>query len=176
MRNDPYENCPTFETNHFILRLVEKNDAEDLLECYSDINAQKYFNSDNCLNDFNYKTPDEMNTCIGFWISAYKNRNFIRFSIVDKLSGKATGTVEMFGGTFGVLRIDIKSEYEKREFLNEIIEISVNNFYTLFNTNRIITKAILEAHDRIVSLTDNGFKEYTKEMKPFKENYFFRDM
>ena len=173
--NDPYEKCPILETNHFILRIVEKNDVKNLLECYSDIKAQKYFNADNFLNDFKYKTLDEMNKCIDFWLSAYKNKLFVRFSIVDKSHGKAIGTIEIFGGEFGVLRIDINSKYEKNECLKEIIEICVNNFFTLFNTNRIITKAIPDAVDRVKALVDNGFLEYTKEMKPLKDNYLYKD-
>ena len=86
--NNPYEKCPAFETDGFILRLVEKSDTEDLLECYSDINAQKYFNADNCINDFRYSALDEMNKAMEFWISAYKNKNFVRFSIVCKLTEK----------------------------------------------------------------------------------------
>ena len=32
--NDPYKKCPVFETESFILRLVEKNDAKDLLDLF----------------------------------------------------------------------------------------------------------------------------------------------
>jgi hypothetical protein len=167
--NDPYKKCSIFETTHFTIRLIKKSDAEDLLECYSDENAQKYFNADNCLNDFKYKTLEEMNKTIDFWVSAYKNKSFIRFSIVNKSHGKAVGTIEIFGGSHGVLKIDIKSEYEKKKYLNEIIDVSVSNFYVLFKTNRIITKAIPEANDRIMALTDYGFKKYTWK------NYFFKD-
>jgi len=168
--NDPYKKCPIFNTTNFTLRIIEKSDAEDLLECYSDVNAQKYFNTDNCRKNFNFKTIDEMNWCIDFWLSEYSDKKYVRFSIINKLSGKVVGTIEIFGWAFGVLRLDIKSEYEKREYLNEIIEIAINNFYTLFNTNRIITKAIPEGVDRIKALTNNGFIQYTKE------NYFFRDI
>ncbi|MDR2598749.1 MAG: GNAT family N-acetyltransferase [Oscillospiraceae bacterium] len=166
---DPYMKCPIFETKDLILRLVEKTDAEDLLECYSDKVAQKFFNDDNCLNNFKYKTLEEMNKAVDFWISAYNRGDFIRFSIVDKQSKKAVGTLEMFGGPQGVLRIDIKSEYEKREYLNQIVEVSINSFYSLFITNRIITKAIPKATERIAALKNYGFN------KDKRRNYYYRD-
>jgi RimJ/RimL family protein N-acetyltransferase len=174
--NNPYDKCPVFETEKFIIRLVEKSDAEDLLGCYSDVNAQKYFNAYNCTSDFKWKTLEEINEYMDFWIQAYNDRAFVRFSIVQKLIKKAIGTIEFFGGPYGVLRIDIKSEYEKEEYLKDIIEISVNNFYKLFNTNRIITKAIPEAVDRINVLMDYGFIEYTQDMNPPRNNYYFRDL
>jgi RimJ/RimL family protein N-acetyltransferase len=172
--DDPYEKCPQFETQNFILRLVDKTDAEALLECYSDINAQKYFNSDNCTSDFKYKTIDEMNECIDFWLLAYKNKWFIRFSIINKLMKKAVGTIEIFGGSFGVLRIDIKSEYETIEYLKEAIEISVNNFFELLNIENIIIKAIPEATERIKALMEYGFTSYPKEMEPSRKYYYIK--
>ena len=173
---DPYDKCPVLETEHFILRLIKKYDAEDLFECYSDVNSQRYFNSDNCTTEFTFKTLDEMNRCIDSWLSEYENKKYIRFSIVYKITGKVIGTIEIFGGKYGVLRVDIKSEYEKQEHLKEIIEVAVNNFFTLFKINRIITKAIPEAIERRKALMDYGFIENTKKMKPFKENYFCKDI
>ena len=45
---DPYEICPTYESEHFFLRLVSLDDADDLLPCYSDLTVQELFNNDNC--------------------------------------------------------------------------------------------------------------------------------
>jgi RimJ/RimL family protein N-acetyltransferase len=173
--NNPYEKCPVFETVNFILRFVEKSDANDLLECYSDVNSQKLFNIDNFPTDCSFNTLDEMNRCIDFWIMEYQSQKYIRFSIMNKVTGKAIGTVEIFGGQYGVLRIDVKSEYEKTEYLEEIIGISINNFYELLNIDNIITKAIPEATYRINALKNNGFILYPKEMKPHRENYYIRE-
>ena len=41
-----YENCPVFEGERFKLRLVEKSDAKDLLQVYSDEQAVYLFNGD----------------------------------------------------------------------------------------------------------------------------------
>lgn len=93
---NPYELCPTYETKSFILRLVSEDDSEDLLKCYSDNKAQKFFNTDKCSGDFCMYKIEDMRNCIKAWLFAYSQQEFIRFSIVDKTQAKAIGTVEIF--------------------------------------------------------------------------------
>nr|HML46331.1 DUF3795 domain-containing protein [Clostridia bacterium] len=38
---DPYESCPVLETERFTLRLVQTEDAADLLECYADLRTRE---------------------------------------------------------------------------------------------------------------------------------------
>jgi hypothetical protein len=52
MRTSPYDKGPVYETESFLLRLVEAGDAEDLLKCYSDPAAVALMNSDRCTSDF----------------------------------------------------------------------------------------------------------------------------
>lgn len=131
---NPYQKCPVFETVHFLLRLVRLEDTKDLLQCYSDVKAQEFFNADRCTSDFCFKTADELRNCIAGWLNAYEKQEFVRFSIVDKSLGKAVGTIEMFGmvgsykSTEGVLRVDICSEYEIYPFLKELFTLSVKEF------------------------------------------------
>jgi RimJ/RimL family protein N-acetyltransferase len=173
---DPYEKCPEYESKNFLLRLISMDDAEDLLECYNDTEAQKFFNSDNCTSDFLYSTIDEMRECIKGWLDAYKNRGFIRYSIIDKLAHKAIGTIEIFGGKRGgrrtergVLRIDIRHEYEREEALIELLIIADLFFYD-FNVEKFITKAIPEAVRRIDALTNNGYTPYPTKY----EHYYIK--
>jgi len=181
--NNPYEKCPVFETESFILRLVEKNDAKDLLKCYSDENAQPLFNADNCTSNFIYKTIEEMNQCIDFWIYAYKDKGFIRFSIIDKMTKRIIGIIEMFGSncefgkitSWGILRIDIQSNYETEKYLSELIKLSVNNFYILFGIKNILSKAIPKAQNRIKILLDNGFIDYIDETEKPRKYYYYRN-
>ena len=49
--SNPYKDCPMYETQNFIFRLVSEEDAEDLLACYSDPKAQGLFNIDNFPTD-----------------------------------------------------------------------------------------------------------------------------
>lgn len=142
---NPYDHCPTLETNHFRLRLVHETDAEDLLMCYSDPKVQCIINSDNCTNDFKYSTVNEMLECIRFWHKEYESGGFIRWSIVDKDSGRAIGTMEMFckDEKLGVLRVDVTSSSENRVLLRGLFSLATKHFYTLFNVDSMVTKPLL---------------------------------
>lgn len=162
---NPYEICPTFETEHFVLRLVSEEDAEGLLKCYSDSKAQKIFNSDRCTGDFCMYAIEDIKACINAWLYAYSQQDFIRFSIVDKSLSTAIGTVEMFGYTgkykvkTGILRVDVSSEYENPDHLNEIFRVCNENFFDLFEVDTIATKAIPLAVQRRSALSHIGFRE-----------------
>ena len=91
-----YDNCPILENDNYLLRIVEKQDCEDLFEVYSDKNALPFFNSDNCDGDnFYYPTKERMSEAVLFWISAFNNKWFVRMSIVDKSASKVIGTAEL---------------------------------------------------------------------------------
>lgn len=164
MKN-PYEICPTFETESFILRLVSEEDSEGLLKCYSDSKAQKFFNSDRCTGDFCIYKIEDMLQCIKAWLCAYSQQEFIRFAIIDKSISKAIGTVEMFGyvGKYkiktGILRVDVSSEYENTDYLNEIFSVCNENFFDLFEVDVIATKAIPQAVERRNTLLKIDFCE-----------------
>ena len=129
-----YENVPKFKSEKFLLRFVDKDDVEDLFAVYSDKNSLPFFNSDNCDGDnFYYPTKDKMEEAIDFWIKSYQTKWFVRWVIIDKISLKAIGTIELFNRTsedkfngMGVLRLDLKSEYEKEEVIKEILELIVS--------------------------------------------------
>ena len=170
-RNDVYENCPVLENDYFCLRLIEEKDAANLLETYSDQKALPFFNSDNC-NDSNfyYETVEGMLEAIKYWLWEYERRGFVRFAIVDKRSHKVVGTIELFNrqaedafSNCGLLRLDVKSSYEEKESIGEILSIIVEHIYELFDCTRIATKAPIYAVERIEALKKIGFersKEY----------------
>ncbi len=182
-KEKPYESCPTYQSKRFIFRMVEEKDGEDLLECYSDTESNKLFNSDNCTSNFVYKSLVEMNNCIKFWIDQYHSKYFVRFSITDKLHNKAIGTIEFFAKEVsyneilkvGVLRLDLASKYENEEAIVEILDIVNNNFYDDFEVKHIITKAIPVAKQRVTALKKEGFIELeNKTIVPF-DSYLIRD-
>lgn len=163
--NDPYQICPIFETDNFIIRLVRNEDAIGLLNCYSDPNSQKLFNSDNCLIGFQIDTVDRMLYFIQFWLQEYENKCYIRFCIVDKKKSKAIGTIEFFTrndfvesyGRIGILRIDLASEYETRGVITEILLIIEEHFYDCFGATSIATKVKPIGEQRISALLNLGF-------------------
>lgn len=160
-----YEKCPTLENDNFLLRMIEKKDCEDLLAVYSDKNALPFFNSDNCNGDnFYYPTKEKMMDAILFWISSYENRWFVRLAIVDKTTSKAIGTIELcyrvsedaFNDT-GILRVDVRSDYETENILFDIISLITPAVFELLGCNEIITKAPIYAIERINAIQKFGF-------------------
>ena len=135
-----YEQCPIYETESFILRLVKLEDAEDLLACYSDKDNVSKFNDDFCTSDFYYSTVSEMEDCIKFWLEEYQNQYYVRFSVINKADRKAIGTVEIFGGEAGVLRIDLSSKNNTEESFGEILKLAIEQFIDDFANERDIYK------------------------------------
>ena len=160
-----YETCPTLESEKFILRLFEDTDCDDLLKVYSDKNALPFFNSDNCDGDnFYYPTKERMREAIGFWHMAYENGWFVRLSIVDKATASVIGTVEcclrVSDDAFdhmGILRIDVRSDYEEEKVLYELFSLITPELYELLGCKGVLTKAPIFAVERIKAIRKAGF-------------------
>ena len=162
---DIFESCPEIESNRFKLRFVSAEDCADLLKVYSDKEAVKLFNSDNCDgDDFYYTTPERMKQAFDFWIFSYKEGYFVRFSIIDKKTSEIIGTFEIFKRiaddyftNCGLLRLDLASAYEKRDIIDEILSLITEPIFGWFDCEMIATKAIPEAKERILALKKHGF-------------------
>ena len=162
-----YEKCPVFENENYLLKLVEETDVSDLLEVYSDKNALPFFNSDNCNGDnFYYPTEEKMLEAVKFWLFSYRERYFVRFTVIDKSLNKAVGTVELFRRNsedkfdgYGVLRLDVKSDYEKEKF----------------NCTEIITKVPVYAVERIKAVQKFGFSKSEHFMIGTHDGYAYKD-
>ena len=153
-----YEACPVVESERFVLRPVTERDCADLLKVYSDAAAVPLFNSDNCNgDDFHYTTMERMLQGIGFWIWSYENGWFVRWSIVDKGADTVVGTIELCGSDRGILRVDLRSDYEKDAVLSELLRLIVPSSFEWLGCNSLITKAKPIATARIQALTDLGF-------------------
>jgi ribosomal-protein-alanine N-acetyltransferase len=164
-----YEKCITLQNTNITLRQTKLEDAEELLKCYSDEKAVPFFNADNCNGDnFHYKTIERMEQAIDFWDSSYKNRWFVRWTIIYKETKEIIGTIEMFNrcekheytgvyGIHGILRIDLQSNYEVAEVIESILSIASKEFGSLFAVEYIATKALPEARERIKALKKMGY-------------------
>ncbi|RKM61782.1 N-acetyltransferase [Butyrivibrio sp. XB500-5] len=177
--NNVYETCPVLENDKFILRFVKTEDSDDLLEVYGDKNALPFFNSDNCHGDnFFYNTKELMDKAVDFWLYSYEQKYFVRWTIVDKASNKAVGTIEMFhrepDGSFGhvgLIRLDVGSKYEKAEELKSILEIIIPPAYELFDCDEIISKVPLYAVERAKAFSEYGFEKTDKLLIGGNDNY-----
>lgn len=160
-----YEQCPILENDFFKVRFVSEDDCPALLKIYSDKEAVRLFNSDNCDgDDFYYTTPERMKQAIDFWLYSYKEKFFVRFSIIDKKTSTVIGTFEIFKRiaddyftNCGLLRLDLASDYEKREIVDELLTLVTEPIFEWFDCKMIATKAIPEAAERIVALKKHGF-------------------
>lgn len=129
---NPYERCPKYENENYLLRMVSKKDKEDLLKVYSDEKAVPFFNSDNCRgDDFHYTTENRMEQAIEYWLWEYDRQGFVRWTIVSKIDNKAIGTIEVFNrkaddyfNNCGLLRLDLRSDYEQEESILKYYRLS----------------------------------------------------
>lgn len=162
---NPYEKCPTFENEQYLLRLVEASDAPDLLSVYSDEKAVPLFNSDNCHgDDFHYTTLQRMQDAIGFWLWAYRDKGFVRWTVVDKRLGRAIGTIELFNrksddyyNDCGLLRLDLRSDYEQAEAVFSILSLIIQPAFALFDCRMLATKLPPLAAERKAAAKKLGF-------------------
>jgi len=179
MMKDIYEECPAYIKKHVTLRKTCIEDAPELLKCYSDENAVPFFNSDNCNGDnFHYKTIERMNNAIDFWNFSYKNKYFVRWTVMLNDTSEKIGTIEMFHriaddefNHYGVLRVDLQSNYETQVIIDEILEIANENFYVAFDVEAILTKAISIATERISSLVRKGYYPINRKLGIY-DDYF----
>lgn len=162
-----YKTCPKVESDKFIIRLFEDADCDDLLKVYSDKMALPFFNSDNCDGDnFYYATKERMAEAIGFWHMAYENGWFVRLSIVDKAVSSVIGTVELCVRVsedefkqMGILRVDVRSDYEKEEVLYEIFSTVTPELEEWLGCRGVLTKAPIYAVERIKAIQKVGFSK-----------------
>ena len=154
---DVYKNCPSFENEYYILRMVDKADKLDLLKVYSDEKAVSFFNSDNCGGDnFHYTTENRMAQAIEYWLWEYDRQRFVRWAIVSKTTKEAIGTIELFHRD--------AEDYEIASEIVKILKLIIEPAYALFHCDKIATKAIALATERISALKALGFKQSEEKL------------
>ncbi len=178
-----YDSCPAFEDERFLLRFVKQEDADDLLKVYSDKNALPFFNSDNCDGDnFYYPDSDRMENAIDFWLRSYESKWFVRWTIFDKTISIAIGTIEMFHriadddfNHVGVMRLDVRSDYEISDILQVMFELFIPEAFALFECNEIITKIPVYAVERINAALKFGFIKSEKLLIGTNDHYAYNN-
>lgn len=160
-----YEECPVLENENYLLRFVEYGDAPFLLSVYSDKKSVPLFNSDNCHgDDFYYESLERMQEAVMYWIREYEANSFVRWSVIDKKTKEVVGTIEVFHrksqdyfNQCGLLRMDLRSDYETENCIGNLLGILVTPIYHLFKCKTIVTKAIPLAKERIKALKNMKF-------------------
>ena len=122
----------------------------------------------NFLDFISYKVEKNYNEetleAIDFWTILYKNGWFTRLSIIDKKEQTVIGTVELClrvsedeFNNMGILRIDVRSDYEKESFLHSIFSLVTPNLKKMLGCKGILTKAPIYAIERINAIQKLGF-------------------
>lgn len=142
-----------YETAHFILRPVTQDDAPALLKCYSDPAAVALMNDDNCSRGFLCQTLEDLQAYIRIW----QSEDYARPVVLDKQSGEAVGTLEIFGGETGVLRVDLRTDYEREDVLRELYQLALEKLMEDFPMGALVTKAVPAAAARRKVLGELGF-------------------
>ncbi len=176
-----YEECTIYKNKFITLRQTNMEDAEELLNCYSDKKAVPFFNSDNCNGDnFHYTTIERMKEAIGFWNFSYENKYFVRWTVILNETKTKAGTIEMFHRVaddefnhYGLLRIDLQSKYETQAIIESILEIVNENFYKAFDVEAILTKAVPAAAERISALIKSEYQPINRKLIIY-DDYFVR--
>lgn len=161
---DVYGKCPEINNGRFLLRLVREEDCAGLLKVYSDEKAVPLFNSDNCHGDcFHYTSSERMTEAIRFWLFSYKEKYFVRWSIIDQRTQEPVGTIELFNRdprekeSVGLLRLDLRSDYENTREIALLLNLIVPSAYEMFGCASIWTKAVPQAVSRRIALASAGF-------------------
>lgn len=163
---NPYEQCPVFENDRWLIRFVQPEDAPDLLRVYSDECAVPFFNSDNCGgDDFHYTSLARMQRQIERWLWEYARAGFVRWTVVDRRAACAVGSVELFRRESdedfftdcGLLRLDVRSDYETEERLFDILSLVVPPAFDLFACGMVATKIPPFAAQRRAAAERLGF-------------------
>ena len=177
-----FEECPVYQSGRFCLKKMRMEDAEGLFQCYSNPKAAKYFNGDCCGDDFYYTEFSRFVKCMEFWESRYREKDFVRFTVVHQSTGKIAGMAEVCpsykysadGSCMGILRLDLLPEYEDREEIQELMELLQAHVYEDFHVRSVIMKAQEDAWTRRSVLKGLYFVPAQDECSiPFKD-YFIR--
>lgn len=169
---NPYAACPVFENNNYLLRLVETSDVPELLRVYADERAVPLFNSDNCHgDDFHYTTLKRMQEAMDFWLEAYRNNWFVRWAIIDQKKSETVGTIELFNrqakdyfNNCGLLRLDLRSDYETAQAIYEILSLIIPQTYEMFDCRMIAAKVPPFAAERKAAVEKLGFAASSEDL------------
>lgn len=111
-----------------------------------------------------YGAVVRMKKAIEYWMFEYDRKGFVRWSILDKEEAEVVGTIELFQRNAddyftecGLLRLDLRSDYENEVAIKKILSLIISPTFELFKCNKIATKAIEEATERIKALEKIGF-------------------
>jgi hypothetical protein len=121
-----------------------------------------------------------MKQAIELWSESYIRKDFVRWTVTLNTEDRIIGTIEMFHrcaddkfNNYGLLRIDLMSDYEQKDIIVEILKIAQLHFYKDFDVKKILTKAIPSAKNRRNALLANGWTALDEKLMIY-DDYFVK--
>ncbi len=74
----------------------------------------------------------------------------------------------------GILRIDLRSDYERQEILNELLDVLIKHVYEDFRIASLIMKIQKEAGERQKLIQEYQFVDAKEECNISLEDYYIR--
>ena len=107
-----------------------------------------------------------MRKTIEFWQQEYQKKYYVRWTILDKNVHHAIGTIELFNrkadnyfNNCGLLRLDLRSDYERLDKILEILSIILLPAFDLFDCQMIATKVPAFAAERKIAVEKYSSRE-----------------
>ena len=120
---------------------------------------------------FYYDSLKCMEEAITYWIQEYEEKGFVRWSVINKKSNEVIGTIEVFHrksrdyfNRCGLLRMDLRSDYETESCIENLLSILITPIYNLFQCQIIATKAVSFANERIKALKKMKFNRTDQKL------------
>jgi hypothetical protein len=125
----------------------------------------------------NHPTVEEMRKCIRSWLDEYKNKFYIRLSVIDKATGKPIGTVEVFDNLDRAKRgtafhMDLSAAYETQACIADLLVLADRELIRLFGFKYLIVHAVPNAVERIEALHSAGYRLFESESR---EHYYMKE-
>lgn len=126
----------TIETERLILRKFKYDDADDML--------MNWISDENVQNNYGepvYTTKESVNELLDKYISSYENKDYYRWSIIEKCSGECIGQIAYFlidsKNHFGEIEYCIGTGFQRRGYATEAAKAVISYGFNNINLHKV---------------------------------------
>ena len=141
---NPYIVFPVFGNERFLIRKLDDNDVKDLIKIYPN-------------------KANNMKKVINYWDESYNQGRLVKWGIVDKENNSVIGTIEQSNNdsnNSSIIKLDLRSDYEKKDIIINILELITPSSYNLFNCDSIKIESYESDVERTNALYEMGFTNF----------------
>ena len=133
--NLAFNEFPKLSTNRFLLRQVEERDYKDIYEIYADEEAVRYQQIKPM------ETMEQAQKAVSAFLKGFKNREFIRWCIVDNECDKVLGLINLHDFDNWNSKVEIgcmlNKKYWEQGIMSETAQKVINYAFEVIELNRI---------------------------------------